>query len=91
MEAIVIARNRFRMYTAFIMPDGRRILNIAVIVDGLQQCVSILFDEDQEASLRDEDQTTIERLIQTGRRSPTPVATPMARAPVRNAGYRHAA
>jgi hypothetical protein len=91
METIVIARNRFRMYTAFITPDGRRILNIADRVDGVQQCVSIGFDEADEAALRDEDQATIQRLLATGARLPQALPTPSCGVPVSNLGYLRAA
>ena len=91
MDTIVIARNRFRMYTAFITPDGRRILNIADRMDDGQQYVSILVDEADEAAVAAEDNTVIERLLTTGRRLPAALPTPFCSVPVLDRGYRRAA
>ena len=91
METIVIARNRFRMYTAFVAFDGRRILNIATQVDGHQQCVSIEFGEEDERAVRHEDQGVIERIVREGRRLPEALPTPSAGVPVSWRGYDRAA
>ena len=83
--SMVIARNRFRMFTAFIADDGRRILNIADIVDGRQQSVSIEFDESDESdevALSAEDGKVIERLLTSGRRLTTALPTPSVSEPV---------
>ena len=70
------------MFTAFIADDGRRILNIADIVDGRQQSVSIEFDEADEVALSAEDGNVIERLLTSGRRLPVALDTPSVSEPV---------
>jgi hypothetical protein len=91
METIVIARNRFRMYTAFVTADGRRILNIATQIEGRQQCVSIAFDEADESGIVNEDPVVIERLLIRGRRLPEALPTPSAGVPVSGRGFDRAA
>lgn len=87
----VIARNRFRMYTAFIAQDGRRILNIADIVDGRQQCVSIEMDDADVAGVAMEDHSIVERLLRQGRRLACALPTPSAGEPVMPYGFSKAA
>ncbi len=82
MSTSVIARNRSRMYTAFIAEDGRRVLNIATTVDGRQQCVSIAFSEADEVALSNEDAVVIERLLESGARIVPALQTPSASVPV---------
>lgn len=80
--SIVTARNRGHMYTAFIAADGRQILNIADIVDGRLQCVSIEIPVADEDLVAREDCATITRLLTNGLRLVTAMQTPAFAIPV---------
>lgn len=78
----VIARDRYRMYTAFVHTDGRSILNISDIVDGMQQCVSIEIDPASLHGIATGDHDVVERLLHSAPRLVQALPTPPASIPV---------